>query len=293
MFYQSGLLEDLPEGLRAPRCYGCIEHPGSYQIFLEDLQAMELGVTWPIETYKEVARQLGRFNGAYLKEGSTPSAEWIPNQWLRSYIEDAAPNMERFFETLDHPMLHRAYRTASESKMRELWKKRHELLDALESLPQTFCHQDAFCRNLFYKTDNNGLQLTAIDWSYSGPAALGSELVPLVVHAMASGGIPWSDGNQLVQLSLEGYIEGLAEMGWRGNPDMVRFALSVGITYRVGFGGMVGEFYDFWVTEALYPYIPRMFSMNVEQLADFLALGIAFFVPYFDEAMRLKKSLGL
>lgn len=35
--YERGLLEDLPPGLRAPRCFGHTEHRSQHQLWLEDL----------------------------------------------------------------------------------------------------------------------------------------------------------------------------------------------------------------------------------------------------------------
>jgi hypothetical protein len=183
-YYSSGLLANLPAGLRAPRCYACIETPDSCQLFLEDLQNVAPLIGLPVEYYRTAARCLGEFNGAYLVGKPIPTAEWIPRQWMRMFIEEAAPNIDLFFRSLDNPILKRAFRTIPSEIIHKAWEQRHEIMDALDQLPQTFSHQDAFCRNLFSECTTDGDRLVAVDWSYAGPAALGAELVPLVWGSM-------------------------------------------------------------------------------------------------------------
>jgi hypothetical protein len=293
LFYQSGLLADLPGGLRAPHCYACREQAGSYQIFLEDLQDAESAMNWPVESYRSVARSLGQFNGAYLVGRPIPAAEWIPRQWLRSFVEEAAPGMERFFASQDHPILKRAYRTFPAKVIRQAWEQRHELMDGLERAPQTFCHEDIFSRNLFSVPAPGGSQLTVIDWSFSGPAALGTELVALVNMSIGAGTIPFSEGERLTQMALEGYLLGLENTGWHGNPDLVRLAYYVGTTFRTPIATMIGTALDFYITEALYPIVEQSFGMSIEQFADRCADAYTVCVESFQEAMRLKKALRL
>ena len=296
-YYRSGLLDDLPAGLRAPRCFACIEHPGSFQLFLEELHDACNGPGpdhgWPFEYYRTAARCLGQFNGAYLAGRPIPQAEWIPRQWLGTYLEEAAPNMDLFFRSLDHPMIRRCLGSISPEVIRQAWDQRHEILGALEQLPQVFCHQDAFCRNLYSETGPGGERLAAVDWSYAGPGALGSELAPLVSASMGLGTIPIAEGDTLARLALEGYLEGLGQAGWHGNPDLVRFGFSASCFWRYPIGAQIGEFAQYMVNEAYYPFIEQKFGVSVEQMADFTAQWMAWSSPYYEETLRLKKALKL
>jgi hypothetical protein len=231
-YYQSGLLANLPGGLRAARCYGWVDQADRCQLFLEDLQAAVSGMTWTVDYYLTVARCLGQFNGEYLAGRLIPTAEWIPRQWMRAYLEEGAAHIDLFFRSLENPILKRSFRTIPSALIRTAWDQRHAILDALDQLPQTFCHQDAFCRNLYSELTPGGDRLVPIDWSYAGPAALGAELVPLVLAGFGLGSIPISEGSRLAQLALEGYLKGLGDAGWRGDPDLVRFGFSVGSFYR-------------------------------------------------------------
>jgi len=65
--YSSGLLAALPGGLAAPRCLAVETQPdGTSWLWLEAVTDAHPG-PWPLERYVWVARELGRFNGAYLE----------------------------------------------------------------------------------------------------------------------------------------------------------------------------------------------------------------------------------
>jgi hypothetical protein len=81
--YERGLLDDLPPGLGAPRCFGHAEHGGQHFLWLEDLGSD--AIRWRLDDYGKAARALGRFNGAYLIGRSLPVAGWLSQQWLRSW----------------------------------------------------------------------------------------------------------------------------------------------------------------------------------------------------------------
>jgi hypothetical protein len=64
--YGSGLLEDLPGGLGAPRCFKVEElADGTMRLWLEDLSASN-DTPWSVDRYALAARHLGQFNGAGL-----------------------------------------------------------------------------------------------------------------------------------------------------------------------------------------------------------------------------------
>jgi hypothetical protein len=298
-FYQSGILADLPGGLRAPQCYAALERPDGFWLFLEDVHDLynlpQPDHGWPFAYYHTAARCLGQFNGAYLTGKLIPEAEWIPRQWLRTYIEEAAPNAGLFFRSQDNPFFRRAYSAAPAGLIRKAWDGRYEILDALERLPQVFCHQDAFCRNLFAQHAPNGRdQLVGVDWSYAGRAPLGSELGVLVGASMFFGTIPFSEGDRLEQLAMEGYLAGLEDAGWRGNPDLVRFGYIASHFWRNHFGVGMGEAFPAVMDERYHPFVLQAFGCDsMDQFADFVGSQTAWNINMYEEAFRLKKSLNL
>jgi hypothetical protein len=185
--YDSGTLQDLPGGLCAPRCYRVTEYPDeAVWLWLEEVAGRFEG-KWPLEHYGVVARHLGQLNGAYLAGRPLPSDPWVCRGFLRTYVEQAAPVYARLRESLDHRLIRRLLQGEDASKLFKTWEEREIYLDALDRLPQAFCHMDAFRRNLFARRTPEGEdQTVAIDWSYVGCGAVGEELVPLVEAASCS-----------------------------------------------------------------------------------------------------------
>ncbi len=77
LVYQSDLLDDLPGGVRGPRCYAITEQPdGSVWLWLEEVKEI-YGPRWPLEQYARAAHHLGHMNGAYLAGRPLPSYPWL------------------------------------------------------------------------------------------------------------------------------------------------------------------------------------------------------------------------
>ena len=57
--YQSGALDELPVGVRAPCCHGCVVTDDGAWLWLEDVRD-DLGPDWSLDQYGVVARHLGR-----------------------------------------------------------------------------------------------------------------------------------------------------------------------------------------------------------------------------------------
>ena len=84
LLYSSGLLDDLPAGLCAPRCYGCDEPmDGVVWLWLEHVRE-DRDRAWPLARWALAARHLGRFNGAYFVGRSLPRTSWLSGQRLRT-----------------------------------------------------------------------------------------------------------------------------------------------------------------------------------------------------------------
>jgi hypothetical protein len=62
--YQSGLLDELPGMICAPRCFGVVEQSGlEIWLWIEEI-VDEPGGSWSLDQYGNAARHLGLFNGA-------------------------------------------------------------------------------------------------------------------------------------------------------------------------------------------------------------------------------------
>jgi hypothetical protein len=86
--YQSGMLDDLPGGIAAPRCLALEERADeSCWLWLEQVED-SYGSRWPLAQYAQAARALGRFNGAYLAGRALPAYPWLgPPGALRGTLQ--------------------------------------------------------------------------------------------------------------------------------------------------------------------------------------------------------------
>jgi len=245
--YQSGLLDALPGGLAAPRCFGVVEQPGGqFWLWLEEAadnigSADGIGSRWPLEHYGVVARHLGQFNGAYVMGRPIPSEAWLSRGLLCSQLESPRPGaafgIARLRNSLQRSLVRRVYPSSIAESVFRLWTQRDVLLDALDRLPQTFCHMDAFRRNLFAQQSADGRgQTVAIDWSYVGTGAIGEEIAALVGMSLLweFQEIGWDRALELDRIVFDRYLEGLDEAGWHGDQLEARSGYTVASALRCG-----------------------------------------------------------
>jgi hypothetical protein len=96
--YESGLLDHLPAGLAAPRCYGLTELPGETAwLWLEEISDDYQG-DWPLERYVLTARHLGLFNSAYLTGQPLPEFPWLSQNFTRQWLTGLPEWLPLFFD---------------------------------------------------------------------------------------------------------------------------------------------------------------------------------------------------
>lgn len=236
--YQSGLLELLPGGIAAPGCYAvCTQPDGSVALWLEEV-IDDGGPTWSLEQYASVARSLGEFNGAYLVgQCALPAFPWLSRNFLRRYLEHASPMVDFIRRNPRHPLVMNIFPGLALAQTLAIWDLYPRLVDRLDAMPQTFCHQDAFKRNLFLRRG----QVVAIDWGNAGIAPVGCELAALVGAAFGLGRFPASQAQALEQACFNGYLEGLRRAGWQPDLKQVRLAFTLTIALRYVIAATIGE----------------------------------------------------
>jgi thiamine kinase-like enzyme len=111
------------------------------------------------------------------------------------------------------------------------------LVKSLDELPQTFCHQDAFTQNIFYRKG----KFVAIDWGYAGIAPVGAELAALIGVAFEFSKFPSTRAEELDQVCFENYLHGLRDAGFEPDRKQVRLGFILTMTLRYVLGGVVGE----------------------------------------------------
>jgi hypothetical protein len=284
--YRSGWLDDLHGGLGAPRMLGFTElKEGGCWIWLEDV-VNDIEDPWPLKQFRVVARHLGQFNGAYLSQKPLPEYSWLSKHWLRQYVEKSAPSLDLIDKSRDHPLVRRWLPTEVYEQVICLWNDREQFLDALDHLPQTICHFDVHRRNLFARSSSDGQDQTVlIDWSFVGHGPIGAELNPLVYASIIFFDVDINHAQRLEQLMFNGYMEGLRDAGWDGNPQQVRLGYTASyIRYALGtLGGVLENILD----KNQHTRVEQAFHCTVEELLDHWGYVRRYFSYMADEARRL------
>jgi hypothetical protein len=262
--YRSGLLNRLPDtGLTPPTCYGTEERPGAAWIWLEPIESVDR--KWTLDDYQTVAHRLGRFNGAYLTGLEIPDYDWLNHHWHCRIAQALTATFDQLDDYLQHPLARRTLPIEEKATILNIWRDVNRFCDTLARFPQTLCHLDAFRRNLFYR--ENGMVL--IDWALVGRGAIGEELVALVAVTLYFNELDISQSAALDTAVFAGYIAGLRDVGWTGDPQIARLGYLCAMVLR----GLVGVQQDIRILldEANYPMTQRIFGMEIEALADHFA----------------------
>jgi hypothetical protein len=119
----------------------------------------------------------------------------------------------------------------------QLWADQDRLLELFDHLPKSFCHLDAFRSNLLTRRGiDEREQTVAIDWSIAGIGAIGEEIAPLFVQSLQYFEVEMKQMRRLDNFVFEGYLTGLRDVGWRGNPQLVRFGYTTTLALYKGVG---------------------------------------------------------
>jgi Ser/Thr protein kinase RdoA (MazF antagonist) len=88
-----------------------------------------------------------------------------------------------------------------------------------------FSHFDCNRSNLFLRIDPTGKrEIVAVDWGDCGIAALDGDLTRLVGSSTFFRDRDAARVAELDASAMRAYLAGLHEMGWRGDPNLVRLA---------------------------------------------------------------------
>lgn len=279
--YRSGLLAELPGGIRAPACYGSFRgDDGSIWVWLEDITDGVNGLGSAAE-FAMVARQLGQFNGAWATGRPLPEHPALSEGWTRRWVDAAGPSLDRMAQVLDLPLARRLFPPHVFDTYRRVWATRHAGYARLERLPKTFAHLDVFPRNIFVREERDAAAVAAagaaadvvlIDWSFAGIARIGEELGPLVMASAIFMETAIGTLDDLEETVVEAYLDGLRNAGWRGDSNEViaAYRVSAALRYgpgiiRIGLRTVLGE----WTAEDAEANFGVPFDTFIDHLAGF------------------------
>ena len=238
--YGSGLLAALPGGLAAPRCLAVEAQPdGTTRLWLEAVADAHPG-PWPLDRYALVARA-PRPLQRRLPGRRAPARPAVAEPGVAAGLRRAVRPRRRRAGAPRRPRRPSAAAAALSAARRRrdsggCGTERERFLAALDRLPRTFCHHDAFRRNLLHRAGPEGEDLVAVDWAYAGHGAVGEELGQLVVASLfffeAEGIAP----RELDAACFAGYVAGLREAGWAGDERLVRLGFAADAALRTTVG---------------------------------------------------------
>jgi len=161
-----------------------------------------------------------------------PHVPWLSRHWLRGWLAETAPAVQALSARRDDPLVRRVYPPDVMAGIEELWANRERLLNALDRLPRTLCHNDAFRRNLAWR----GEQLVGLDWAFLGPGPIGAELSAFVSATVAFAEVDPVERSAFEEAAVSGYLTGLREVGWQGVVDDVWLGYAATSALRYGPG---------------------------------------------------------
>jgi hypothetical protein len=205
-------------GIVAPELLADARRPdGSIELWLADMPGAP-GVSWPVPRLGRFARQLGAAQARWA--GRVPDQPWLSRRWLAQYLDDG-PATGADGGHWDHPVA-AVWPAGVRERLRRLWVNRHTVLAGAEAVPRTVCHLDVWPTNLI----DGGADTVLVDWSFAGEGGLGEDAANLIVDSVADGLIDAALLPDITAAVTDGYVEGLRDGGWRGDPDDVRRAIA-------------------------------------------------------------------
>jgi hypothetical protein len=282
--YASGVLERLPPGIFAPRLYAIEDGDAQVSLWLEEVIESEL--VWPLARYAVAARDLGRFNGAYLAGRALPDAPPLRDDWLARWVTMTGEPSRAILDDhafAAHELVQQAVSPSTLDRVREFHARRTLLFEALARLRPTVSHLDAWRANLIARDTAGATETVAIDWSLLGLAPAGQEIAIFVTGARVWLGLNAKDAGAVGELSFHSYVDGLRDAGWSADESEVRFA------YAASAALWAVTPAPLWLRWFTLPdrrdWLERKFGMRLEQAARPFGTFIEFALDLGDEAL--------
>jgi hypothetical protein len=153
-------------------------------------------------------------------------------------------------------------------------------------MPQTFCHQDTFERNMFRR----GEELVLIDWNFAGIAPAGTELAALVGPAFGLAKFPVNQAQELDQACFENYLAGLRQAGYQPDRRQVRLCYCLTVILRYVIGATVGEMLPGLLNQATHDHWIEGIQEGDDYAGESDPGVVAYYTAIYMEGL---KALGL
>ena len=294
--FQSGFLEELPPGVRAPHCYGVMENEDGAWVWIEYIQEVT-GMQWSLDYFQRTARQLGRFQGAYLCGTPLPDQPWLCGPffgigWAEQNGWSGFMNPEFEQNAWKSPIVQGALDDKQKLRLLQLIVEKLRFDVVNNHLPQVLCHNDVHRKNFMWtlSPQTGEEELIGVDWAFTGPGAVGNDLGELVGNSMYFFDYDPYDVETLEAALLDSYLAGIADNRVGIDPRLVRLGYLISLSFWM-------EYLPGWTAFTL----PTDSGVNVQAMYGHSAKEVlsgwvhlnAFCLDRADEARSLIKQLGL
>jgi len=295
--FNSGFLAQLPSGVRAPRFYGVIENENGAWIWIEHIQEVT-SKQWSLDHYQRTARQLGRFQGAYLNEVPLVDQPWLSQSFFRNVWDEQGfwfgfmnPASEE--NAWQSPITQSGFDARQKSRVLQLLAEKERFFDVNDRLPQVLCHYDASRRNFMWSHSlrTGAEELIGLDWAFTGIGALGNDLGELFGTSLYFFEYNLNDMEMLEDALLVGYLAGIADNDTTIDARLVRLGYLISLALWMGI--MLPGWAAFMLPSDSGVNVQAMFGHTAEEvLAGWVQLN-SFCLDRADEARSLIQQIDL
>jgi hypothetical protein len=287
--YESGLLDALPGGLSAPRCFGVTytDEP-SARIFMEAVGDTQ--PDWTEHHYVRACEVLGRFCGAQTDAPDPARHPWMAPGRAHGWTAEAAGTLDALEDRRSDPVLSVWLDGASFPRTAELWSQVEVLRTALKDLPTCLCHHDAFRRNLLFRACDQGRdEIVAIDWAFAGYGVPGEELAAMVGASLMFMEITPDAAGDWIDVIFRSYMDGLRASGWSGMETDIRlgFCATTAMTFALG---AVGIWLPLLRDPEFAPVVEGIVGVHPDRFLENLTAIHPVFLDLGEEAVDLIRS---
>jgi hypothetical protein len=218
-------------------------------------------------------------------------AEQAMAAWLVEAAGPAVAALEQYVGPGAAPLTRQLYPPPVAAELKRLWTERERFLAALARLPQTFCHHDAFRRNLLGRTGPGGDELVALDWADAGHAAVGQELVPLVLGSLSFFEAVGIAPHDLDAACFANYVIGLRDAGWAGDDRLARLGFTADAALHMTVGAL-RQALPLVTDPALHLFGEDLFGCPLAKVVESWVALWEFQFALADEARALLPAVG-
>ena len=126
-----------------------------------------------------------------------------------------------------------------------------------------------------------------VDWAFAGIGAVGEELASLVQGTLCFSKVNIAEARKFGKVVFEGYLAGLDDAGWRGDPRLVRIGYTVGsiLTFGLGYG-------LFQLDKSLYPWYEQAFGRPIDEIMGLFAEQNRYLLELADETRNMLAAIN-